>query len=61
MLLFKDRRLVRELMGCKSRRMLSLHNEGVLVGKMVVRAESMRVEAMELRGRGCLTSMQAAF
>lgn len=58
MLLLEDRRLVSELMRRESRRMLSLHGKRVLVRKVMVRAESVRIEAMKLRGWHRLSSMQ---
>ena len=58
MLLFEDRRLVGELMRRKSRCMLSLHSKGVLVGE-VMGAKRVRVEAMELGGRHCLSGVQS--
>lgn len=61
MLLFENRRLVGELMRRKSRRMLGLHGKWILVGKVVVGAESMWIEAMELGGGRRLCGVQGTF
>lgn len=59
--MFKCGGLVGELMGRKRLRVLRLQGEGVLVGKVVMGSESMRIEAMEMGGGRVLTSMYAAF
>ena len=59
MLLLEDGRLVSELVRRESRRMLSLHGKGVLVRKVMVCAEGMRIEPMELSGGYRLSSMQS--
>lgn len=61
LLLFKDGRLVGELMRRKGRRVLRLHSKRVLVVEVLVVAERVRIEAMELRGWRSLSSMQSAF
>lgn len=47
-----------KLMWGKGWCMLSLHGKGVL-GRKVMGAESMRIKAMELSGRHCLSRVQS--
>lgn len=58
MLLFEDGGLMGKLMWGKGWCMLSLHGKGVL-GRKVMGAESMRIKAMELSGRHCLSRVQS--
>ena len=58
MLLFEDGGLMGELMRRKSWCMLRLHGKGVL-GRKVMGAERMRIEAMELSSGHSLSGVQS--
>jgi hypothetical protein len=59
--MFVGGRLMREVMRRESRPRLMLQSKRILVRKMVMCPEGVRVEAMEMSSWRSLTSMHAAF